>query len=158
MNKNLRAPILATLGIASLAVAIPLSIANAQDQQPRPERLQRQGAPDQFQGRPGQGGFGQGEPGGPGMMMRGGMGGSPVMIDDQQNLYVLAGNRLFKVSKANLDVVAEGMLPMGPQPGGPGGFEPGGPPPVEGQPGIRQQRRGGGEDLRLPGDPLPPTE
>lgn len=147
MKNSLKAPILATFGIASLAVAIPLSVANAQDQPPRQERLQRRGdaAPEGQQGGPG------------GMMMRMGGGGAPVMIDDAQNLYILAGNRLFKVSKSDLDVVAEGMLPMGPPPGG-GGFEPGGPPPEEGQPGIRQRRGGGDDDLRLPGDPVPPTE
>ncbi len=146
MNKNLRAPILAVLGIASLAVAVPLSVAKAQDQPPRPERIQRAGGPGDnslIQGRPDAG-----------MMQRMGPGGAPVMIDDAQNLYILAGNRLFKVDKSSFDVVAEGMLPTGQPPRG--GFE-GTPPPFEGQPGIRRGGGGGGE-LPLPGDPIPPTE
>ena len=37
------------------------------------------------------------------------------MVDDDQNLYILQGNRLFKVSKSDLKVLKESNLPM-PQP------------------------------------------
>lgn len=157
MNKNFTGPILAGFGLLSLSIALPLSLANAQQAGPtravpppqqrdlppdfvqQPERV-RQGFPGQ---QPGQG-FqpGQGPIGG-GMQMMGG--GPATMIDDQENIYILRGNQLFKVRKSDLRVVAQGELPFqGPRPmpapgveGAPtrpergqrgGGFAPGGAP------------------------------
>jgi len=75
------------------------------------------------------GGPGQGRMQGP--MMGGGGGGGAFMVADGAYLYILQGNRLFKVEKESLKVSKEGQLPR-PQgmPGGPGpGGGPGGPPP-----------------------------
>ena len=43
------------------------------------------------------------------------------MVADGDSLYILQGNRLFKVSKSDLKVVKEGQLPMNPPMGGGGG-------------------------------------
>ena len=48
------------------------------------------------------------------MMQNRGMGGGATMVADSDNLYILQGNRLFKVSKSDLKVVKEGQLPMNP--------------------------------------------
>lgn len=115
MQTNLKSTILAAFGLLSLAIAVPMSVANAQ----------------------GRGGGQQG--GGPG---GGGQGGPPPMMGggaiavDQQNVYVLQGPRIFKLDKGTLRVVQQGQLPMGPPPGGNTGGGPGGgggdvPPPTE---------------------------
>lgn|GEM_PF-3097521 len=50
-----------------------------------------------------------------------GIGGPSRMVGDEKNLYILQGNRLVKVKKADLSVESERMLPMPrpPQPGAP---------------------------------------
>lgn len=75
------------------------------------------------------GGFagGQGGQGGRGMMFQPmGMGGPSAMIGDEKNVYILQGNRLFKVKKSDLSIEAEkqigGVRP--PQGGGPGNMPP----------------------------------
>jgi len=151
MIRDWKAPILATVGLVSLAIAIPIGVANAQG---AATTTQGQRPPDQggFQ-RAGQGGGAVAVPGGDMMMQRGMMGGGPAtMVTDNQFLYVLQGNTLYKINKNNLEVIGQGMLPM-PMPMGRGGFE-GGPP---GAPGVRAggggtppptSTRGGGEESK----------
>ena len=72
----------------------------------------------------GPGGFGG--PGGGGQGGRGGFGGgggSAAMVEDSTSLYILQGNRLFKISKSDLRVEKQGELPAPPRPGGVGGGE-----------------------------------
>lgn len=151
MIRDWKAPILATIGLVSLAVAIPIGIANAQGA----ATVGGQRPPDQGGPQRTQGGFAT-----PDMMpmqrqMMGG-GGQATMVTDNQFLFILQGNTLYKVNKNNLEVIGQGMLPM---PMGPrGGFDGGAP----GAPGVRSggaggaatSRGGGGEDLPadLPGD------
>jgi hypothetical protein len=123
MIKDWKAPILATVGLASLAIAIPVGLANAQVPPPG-QGGQRGQAGGEFQRPPGQ-------PGNPDMqMMQRGMmggGGQATMVTDNQFLFILQGNMLYKVNKNNLEVIGQGMLPM-PQPmgrGGAGGGAPG---------------------------------
>jgi len=92
---------------------------------------------------------------------------APVMVVDGAFLYILRGNEMFKVNKADLRVVAVGMLPGGMAPGlmpnsrarglapAPAATRvaPGGPPPARLAPGgaapaatpgnVRQRRSGG---------------
>lgn len=134
MKNNLKAPLLAVLGLASLAVAVPMGVAYAQDQGQRPpvQRDQRgQLAPPAMQREQMD------------MMQRMGPGGGATMAVDQQFLYILMGNRLFKVNKNTLEVVGQGMLPMG-GPGGPGGFGGQEVAPPQGGAGIRRGGGGGG--------------
>lgn len=144
---------LAKLGIAVLAfvaIAAPTTFfANAYAQD-------SQGGPPQ--GGPGGGarfGGGQGGPGGPGGQGGGqfrpmGGGGGAIAVD-ASGVYVLQGNRVFKLDKNSLKVVQEGELPMpqppqggfgggGGRPGGGGGFGGGG-----GQGGQGGLGGGGGE-------------
>ncbi len=68
-------------------------------------------------GQGGRGGFGGGQSGFPGGM---GGGGSSAMEIDNMFLYVLQGNTIFKVSKADLKIVGQtSLMPMG-TPGQPG--------------------------------------
>ncbi len=117
-------------GLALLAAAIPLTLTLATAQVAPP--------PDQGV-RPGQGGFGQGQPGAagpggqfgqrqPGMMMGGG--GAAAIVADNMFLYIVQGNRLVKVSKADLKVLGETQL-GGPMPGG-ARQDRGAPPPPPG--------------------------
>ena len=97
MKSNLRGTILSIAGIAALSVAITMGVANAQGRdtdragQNQLQRGQQRGMPPQMMGG----------------------GGQAVMIQDGQNLYVLQGNQIYKLSKSDLDVVALGNLPMG---------------------------------------------
>ncbi|MBI5706060.1 MAG: hypothetical protein HZC36_03610 [Armatimonadetes bacterium] len=122
------------LGAAALfALALPFTlVARAQDQGAQAAQgFQGQGQgfpPPGGQGLPpgqgpgaGPGGFQRGQGQFPGMML--GPGGGAAMVEDNNFLYVLAGNRLLKVSKTDLKILNEanlggGMMP----PGGPGGF------------------------------------
>lgn len=149
MKANLKSTVLAVLGIASLAVAVPMSIANAQDAGQRGGFAQRGDAQ--------RGQFGAGAPqrGGDmqGMMQRMGGGGGTAMTQDNQFLYIVQGNQVFKLNKRDLAVVAVGRLPGGPggPPGGGRGGQTDGAPPRRGG--------GGGRDIPppgLPGDPIPP--
>jgi hypothetical protein len=124
-----------------------MGIANAQNQggAGQVERTQAAGQA--------QGGFQRAQPGQDrppmagdmGMMQRMG-GGQAVMVADNNFLYILQGNTLYKVNKNNLEVLGQGMLPM---PGPRGGFEgqPGG------APGVRSGRAGGGGGETVPGTP-----
>jgi hypothetical protein len=79
------------------------------------------------------------------------MGGGPAtMVTDNQFLYVLQGNTLYKINKNSLEVVGQGSLPM-PMPMGRGGFEGGGP---GGAPGVR----GGGARAGGGGENIPPVD
>ncbi|HXH59895.1 MAG TPA: hypothetical protein VNI20_00905 [Fimbriimonadaceae bacterium] len=158
MKNNLKSTILATLGIASLAVAVPFGVAHAQDagqQPPQTDRRGQQTPPPLDQRRNDRLGGQQGLAA-PEALRRMGPG-NATMVVDQQFLYILMGNQMFKVNKNTLEVVGHGMLPMGgpggpERPGGFGGGPQGGPP--QGGSGVR--RGGGGDDLELPGDPAPP--
>lgn len=146
MNTKFKVGIFAAFAIA--AAAIPLTITNAIAQEKAPEAQVQGGAPPpagfqggggfgggqgQGQGQPPQGGFrgqggqgGQGFPGGGMQMgMGGGGGGGTTMVEEGLYLYIVQGNRVFKLSKQDLKVIAQGELPRamgGPQPGGlPGG-------------------------------------
>ena len=153
MIKDWKAPMLAFFGLASLAIAVPVGVAYAQQNDQRtgqaavapPQRVGQDARPDMF--RPDQ------APN----MQRMQMGGGPAtMVVDNQFLYILQGNQLFKVNKNNLEVVGQGMLPMPmpmmggdpyqPMPGNPG-FRRGGELPPDGTvtspPTART--RGGGE-------------
>lgn len=118
MKSNLRGTILSIAGIAALSVAITMGVANAQGQvsdragQNQLQRGQQRGMPPQMMGG----------------------GGQAVMLQDGQNLYILQGNRIYKLSKSDLDVVALGNLPMG----------------------MRGQRDAGPRDRVRPPEPLEP--
>ena len=152
MRVNLKSTLLAVLGIASLAVAVPMSIANAQDAGQRGGFAQRGDAQ--------RGQFGAGAPqrGGDmqGMMQRMGGGGGTAMTQDNQFLYIVQGNQVYKLNKRDLSVVAAGRLPGGPR--GPGGIDR--PGQTDRAAGARR-RGGGGTDIPppgLPGDPIPPID
>lgn len=130
---------LAKLGIAALAfmaIAAPTTFfanANAQESpsaQGNPPAAGPQGGfgNGNFRNQgPGQGPGGQGRP----MMGMGGMGGGGGAIAvDGTGVYVLQGNKVYKLDKGSLKVTQQADLPIQrpPQgmPGGPGG--PGGPP------------------------------
>jgi hypothetical protein len=146
MKTNWKAPILAGLGLVSLAVAIPMGVANAQQADQDPQQ-RGQGLPP-VQGGPPQGQFRGDMPPemqrGDMMQRMGGMGGGPAaMVTDNAFLYILQGNNLYKVNKNNLEVIGQGMLPMPGPMGGPGG----GP----GAPGVRSGGAGGGGATRAGG-------
>lgn len=146
MSSKFKLGILAAFAIA--ATAIPLTITNSIAQEKSPVAQDQfqgqggfQGGQGQGQGQPPQGGFrgqgGQGFPGGGQMMMGGGGGGGTAMVEEGLYLYVVQGNRVFKLAKQDLKVLATVDLPRamgGPQGGGPQG---GGLPPAGGN-------RGGG--------------
>lgn len=150
MSSKFKIGILAAFAIA--ATAIPLTITNSIAQEKAPVAQDQfqgqggfQGGQGQGQGQPPQGGFrgqGGGQPGFPGggqMMMGGGGGGGTAMVEEGLYLYVVQGNRVFKLAKQDLKVLATADLPRamgGPQGGGPQG---GGLPPAGGN------RGGGGE-------------
>lgn len=69
-------------------------------------------------------------------MMGGGGGGGATMVEEGNFLFIVQGNRMFKVNKSDLKVVATGELPR--PMGGPAG---GGQPPA--QPGTRGGGGGG---------------
>jgi len=65
--------------------------------------------------------------GGPGMMDGPGMGGQTMMIQDANFLFVLRGDMVFKINKANMHVDGVAGLPRpGMPPMQPGGFGGGG--------------------------------
>lgn len=66
-----------------------------------------QGGGGQRGGQGGQGGGFQGQ----GMMMGGGAGGGTTMVEEGSFLFIVQGNRMFKVNKSDLKVVAQGELP-----------------------------------------------
>ncbi len=143
MNTKFKVGIFAAFAIA--AAAIPLTITNAFAQEKAPQAQDQGGAPPpagfqggqgfgggqgqgQGQGQPPQGGFrgqggqgqGQGFPGG-GMQMGGAGGGGTTMVEEGLYLYIVQGNRVYKLLKQDLKVIAQGELPRamgGPQPGG----------------------------------------
>ncbi len=146
MITNWKAPILAVLGLTALAVAIPMGVANAQQNDPqttqRGDQRAQGGPPNNFQGQPGQEMR-------PDMMQRMGGGGQATMVTDNSFLFILQGNTIYKVNKNSLEVVGQGMLPNpgprfegGPQPGAPG-FRGGGGGGAAGAGGAT--RTGGGE-------------
>lgn len=138
MRANFKSTALAVLGIAALAIAVPMSIANAQDPGQRTQRSDRQ--TDLRRGivvpaQPGQ------TPGGmQGMMGRMGGGGGTAIAQDGVYLYIVQGGQVFKITKKDLEIVAVGRLPIGS--GGPGGPGFGG-SRRPGEPGQRRQRGGG---------------
>lgn len=167
MSNKLKLGLLAAFAIA--ATAIPLTVTNAIAQEktdtqqgvPPPAGPGQQGGfggqgggQGGFGGQGGQGGQGGfqrggqgGQPGFPGgqggpMMMGGGGGGGTAIVEEGPYLYIVQGNRMFKVNKSDLKVVAQGELPR--PMGGPGG----GAPP--GQPGGGGNRGGGGGDGSKP--------
>ena len=156
MRANYKSTALAVLGVASLAIAVPMSIANAQDpgqrDQRTDQRLQRDLRSDQRPDQPFQrrGGLPGQAPGGmQGMMGRIGGGGTAI-TQDGVYLYIVQGGQVYKVTKKDLEVVAVGRLPVGP--GGPGMDR----PPRPGEPGQRRQRGGGApppDGLENPLDP-----
>jgi hypothetical protein len=111
MKTNWKAPILAGLGLVSLAIAIPIGVANAQQADQDPQQ-RGQGLPP-VQGGPPQGGQFRGDmppemQRGDMMQRMGGMGGGPAaMVTDNAFLYILQGNQLYKVNKNNLEVVGQ---------------------------------------------------
>lgn len=131
----------AALGAASLfAISLPFALsAGAQED----GKAAQQGEFQRTQGQPPQGGFqGNPPPAGPGgqfgqaggqFRAGGGMGGGTAMESDNMYLYILQGNTVFKLSKADLKVLGQTQLmPMG------------GPPiRIEGQP-VRPPAGGGG--------------
>jgi len=133
MIKDWKAPMLAFFGLASLAIAVPVGVAYAQQSDQRTGQVQS--APPQRAGQTTR----------PDVIRRDQapttmrMGGGPAtMVVDNAFLYVLQGNHLFKVNKNTLEVVGQGMLPMQMDGGMRGGFGGGGVlPPAAGT-------RGGG--------------
>lgn len=121
MRKNMSSIVLAVIGVSALSIALPMSIASAQ--QAGPARVAGSAPQDQqFAAPPPRQNRGQATAPGqpfpqqnPGIGMRQGGFGGATMVDDDQNLYILQGNRLFKVSKSDLKVLKESNLPM-PQP------------------------------------------
>ena len=143
MRANFKSTALAVLGIAALAVAVPMSVANAQDPEQRTQQSDqrtRQGQTDQRtdlrRGVVAPAQQGQRAGGMQGMMGRMGGGGTAI-TQDGVFLYIVQGGQVFKVTKKDLEVVAVGRLPIGP---GGGGFDR---PPRPGEPGQRRQRGGG---------------
>lgn len=112
----------AVVGIAAIGSAQdgpPVAVPPPQGEAPRPRNMPM--PPNQFE-RP--------------MAM---VGGPALMIDDQEFLYILRGNMIYKVSKGDLALKSQAVLPMGPPPSGRGeGFA----PPQPGQPG-RPRGQGG---------------
>lgn len=134
MKTSISSIALAVIGVTSLAFAIPLSAARAQQREDSAPvqgqrkleatpRAEQKAEPAQaVPGPPGvpfEGGYAmpapsQAMPGGPPPMQMwggGGMGGPAVMVVDGMNLYILRGDRLYKVNKGNLSVTLEGILP-----------------------------------------------
>jgi hypothetical protein len=134
MIKDWKAPMLAFFGLASLAIAVPVGVAYAQQSDQRtgqvqnapPQRAGQETRPDVIR-----------RDQAPNMQRMGG--GPATMVVDNAFLYVLQGNQLYKVNKNTLEVVGHGMLPM-PMPMGGDQFA-----PMPGGPGIRR------------GGDLPPT-
>lgn len=126
MQISKRVGIVALSALSILAASLPFAVnATAQGG----DRFGQNPPPGQFN-QPGQagpnpqGGFRQG-------MMMGGAGGAAAIDSDNMWLYIVQGNTVFKVSKADLKVVGQSQLmpmgPMGPNPGGGrGGGQPGG--------------------------------
>jgi len=125
---------LAKLGIAALAfaaIAVPATFFASANAQQSPAG---QGGPPAAgpagQGGPGGQGGGFGGPGGGQFRPMGGGGGAIAV--DSSGVYVLQGNKVFKMDKNSLKVVQEGDLPApmgmpgGPGQGGRGGFGGGG--------------------------------
>lgn len=112
MRNTILGALAGAAAIGALSIGATLSNSNAQAADNTPVT---QGAPpgpgaQRGQGQPGQPGqFGPQGPGG-GMMMGGG--GGTAMVVDADSLYIVQGNRLFKVRKSNLEVIAQGTLPM----------------------------------------------
>jgi hypothetical protein len=142
--KTNRNQVLAVLGIAALAVSLPMAAARAQAgpaDAPSEQQAQPGGPPPppggQFGGQ--RGGLPQNPPAGPGggfqqpNQVRAGamLGGNATMVLDNSHLYILRGNTLYRVNKSDLRVSATGELPMPSAPrggatradGGQGGLE-----------------------------------
>lgn len=157
MNK-FKIGIFATLAIAAIAVPLTVSNSVAQTQagQGQAGNPPVAGPTGGFRG---QGQFGQGQQGQAGgfqgqrgggfqndqqgrnpfqgqAMMAGGGGGGTTMVEEGSYLYIVQGNRMFKVQKGDLKVVVTGELPR-PVPQNQTGFQGGA--PVGGG-----QRNGGG--------------
>ncbi|MEQ1823813.1 MAG: hypothetical protein ABL949_15000 [Fimbriimonadaceae bacterium] len=134
MSNKTKMALLAAVSVVAIAIPLTMTTSIAQEQTKPPVDQQGNPPPAQGgfgnppQGGPGQGGPGQGGPGsfrpgqgGQGGMMMGGGGGGTAMVEDGSNLFILQGNRVFKLSKSDLKVVAQGELPRPQMPGGPGG-------------------------------------
>ncbi|MCH8275039.1 MAG: hypothetical protein IH851_09635, partial [Armatimonadetes bacterium] len=100
--------------VAAAALALPLTLAFAGGQRPGPDSAQRPGLGQPGQQPPLQRGPGQRMGMGPGQMMMGG-GGGPQMRMDDKSVFILMGNRLFKVDKATMSVTDQAELPFGPR-------------------------------------------
>ncbi len=91
MKRTLLAALLAVIGLGALALATPSRLAHAQippDAVPQPPIM---------------------------MQMGPGMGGQPVMLQDDGFLYVLQGRMIYKVDKSSMKLAALCELP-GPRP------------------------------------------
>ena len=140
MRANFKSTALAVLGVASLAIAVPIGIANAQDPGQRTDqRVVRGQQTDQRRAIAGRDQARAGEM--QRMMQRMGGGGGTAIAQDGIYLYIVQGGQVFKVTKKDLEVVAVGRLPIG------RGMDR---PPTPGEPGQRRQRGGGGGDRRNP--------
>jgi hypothetical protein len=147
MRSQFKSTLLSVFGVAALAIAVPMTVANAQDPGTQRRQLEGQRA-ERFGGQ-------QQDPRMQQMMQQrmGGGGGGSAMVQDNRSLYILQGNQVFKLNKENLQVTAQSMLPMG----GRGGQQGGGP----GTDRVGRRQGGGGEQdfpMEFPGDPIPPTE
>ena len=162
MKTSISSIALAVIGVTSLAFAMTMSVARAQDfggqaktadpaqnfggQAKTADPAQNFGGQAQ-PGFPPQNGFGNPGQAFPGQapqpqMRGGGMGGQVTMVADGDSLYILQGGHLLKVAKGDLRVVREAMLPIGMPGQNPfGGTPQGG---GFGEPGSAGPRRGGG--------------
>lgn len=161
MKSNTKLALMAGVTILSLSIPLTLSTAFAQSQkegdkvvtpgQDPVEVAPQQGGPGfgGVQGGPPmagpQGGMrgggmpGQGMPPMMGGGMMGGGGGGTAMVTDGDFLFIVQGNRVFKLNKSDLKVVASSDLPRPQMPQG-GGMNPprggggaGAPPPASGK-------------------------
>lgn len=129
MSNKTKMALLAALTIGAIAIPLTITTSFAQEQT-KPPVDQQGGPPGQGggfggppQGGPGQGpGQGQFRPGQPmqgGGMMMGGGGGGTAMVEDGSHLFIVQGNRVFKLGKSDLKVIAAGELPRPQMQGGP---------------------------------------
>jgi hypothetical protein len=107
MIKDWKAPMLAFFGLASLAIAVPVGVAYAQQSDQRTGQVQS--APPQRAGQTTRPDVIRRDQA-PNMQRMGG--GPATMVVDNAFLYVLQGNHLYRVNKNTLEVVGQGMLPM----------------------------------------------
>lgn len=126
---------LAAVGVTTLTLLGIgyVRMANAQGQDGGPPPPQGFGRPG-GQGQPGFPGGPQGFGGGPGF--GGGFGGGAAITANNQYVFVLRGNRLYKFSTNDLSLIGDKELPVPQQPGlGGRGGSLGGPPGGPGRPG-----------------------